>query len=86
MGRAELAANLFRITQTEEKISREAIRGQSRLEATAFNVGREVRDTMQRVSNTTPEELPTAEDITQVRRKLKGTQKRLKNTRADSGG
>ncbi len=79
MGRAELAANLFRITQTEEKISRENIHGQTRLESTAFSVGREVRNTMQRVSGTTPEELPVAEDITQVRRKLKGTRKQLEN-------
>lgn len=77
IGRAELAANLFRITQTEEKISKENIRGQQRLEQTAYHVGQKVRRTMQELSKTTPEDLPPAEDIKQVRKKLKGTSKRL---------
>lgn len=86
IGRAELAANLFRITQTEEKISRENIRGQANLESTAFHVGREVRNTMQRVSGTTPEELPAAEDIKKVRGKLKGTRKRLEKHDPETPG
>lgn len=77
IGRVELAANLFRITQTEEKIARKNIRGQTGLEKAAYDVGREVRETMKRVSGTAPEELAAAEDIRKVRRKLKGTRKQL---------
>lgn len=79
MGKTELAANLFRITQTEEKITKEKIRGQASLEKTAQDVGREVRNTMQRISGTVPEELPVAEDLKQVRKKLKGTRKQLED-------
>jgi DNA-damage-inducible protein D len=71
MGKTELAANLFRITQTEEKIINESIRGQQPLERAANHVGREVRATMQRISGTTPEKLPPAQDIRQVRVGLK---------------
>lgn len=71
MGRAELAANLFRITQTEEKILNEDIRGQQPLERAHFEVGREVRDTMYRISGTRPEALPVADDIKKVRSGLK---------------
>lgn len=58
MGRQELAANLFRITQTEAKIENEAIRGQSPLESAAFSVGQTVRRTIIEISKTTPESLP----------------------------
>jgi DNA-damage-inducible protein D len=77
LGKTELAANLFRITQTTEKIKNEGIRGQKPLEDAAFEVGREVRRTMERLSGTAPEDLPPAEDIKKVRSKLKGTTKRL---------
>ncbi len=77
MGKAELAAHLFRITQTTEKIANENIRGQPRLEKAAFDVGQKVRHTMQELSGKTPEDLPISENITQVRKKLKGTRKQL---------
>ena len=79
MGKAELAAHLFRITQTEEKIANENIRGQVRLEQAAFAVGQKVRHTVQELSGTSPEDIPIAEDIGQVRKKLKGTRKQLEN-------
>ncbi len=50
MGKTELAANLFRITQTEEKIRNEKIRGQKNLENAHYAVGRKVRQTMQEIS------------------------------------
>lgn len=79
MGKAELAAHLFRITQTTEKIAKEDIRGQANLERAAYVVGQKVRHTMQELSGTSPEDLPPAEDIGQVRKKLKGTRKQLEN-------
>jgi DNA-damage-inducible protein D len=77
MGKTELAAHLFRITQTAAKISKENIRGQDRLEQTAYDVGKKVRRTMQELSQTSPEDLPPSEDIRQVKKKLKGTSRRL---------
>lgn len=77
MGKEELAANLFSITQTEAKIKNEGIRGQQRLETAAFSVGRKVRETMIEISGTHPEDLPIAEDIKTVRSNLKSTHKRF---------
>ncbi len=75
MGRQELAANLFRITQTEAKIINDEIVGQKRLEQTAYHVGQEVRNTMKKISGQVPENLPPAEDISLVKKGLKGAQK-----------
>jgi DNA-damage-inducible protein D len=77
MGKAELAANLFRITQTDEKIKNQNIHGQARLESAAYSVGRTVRQTMIQTSGTKPEQLPLAEDIKAVKKKIKGTSKAL---------
>ena len=71
MGGEELAANLFRITQTEAKIRNERLRGQLRLEQAAHDVGQTVRRTMIEISGKTPESLPVAEDIKAVKGKLK---------------
>lgn len=73
MGKTELAANLFRTTQTEEKIRSDRIRGQRALEGTAERVGQEVRQAMYRISAKRPENLPPAEDIVDVKRRLKNT-------------
>ncbi len=78
MGKTELAANLFRVTQTEEKIRAEGIRGQPALERTAENVGRKVRHTMIEISGKRPENLPPAEDIKQVHKKLKSSHREIK--------
>jgi DNA-damage-inducible protein D len=78
MGKTELAANLFRVTQTEEKIRAEGIRGQSALERTAETVGRKVRHTMIEISGKRPESLPPAEDIKQVQKKLKSSHREIK--------
>lgn len=78
MGKTELAANLFRITQTDEKIKNQNIHGQGALEHAAFNVGKTVRQTMIATSGTPPESLPLAEDIKQVRKKIKGASKALR--------
>lgn len=78
MGSEELAANLFRITQTEAKIRNEVIRGQARLEAAAEDVGRKVRKTIKDIGGTMPENLPTSPDIRQVQKNLKSTQRTFK--------
>jgi DNA-damage-inducible protein D len=75
MGKSELAANLFRITQTDEKIQNDNVRGQSQLERTASEVGRTVRNTMIQISGTPPEKLLAARDLKDVQKGLKRTQK-----------
>jgi DNA-damage-inducible protein D len=75
MGKTELAANLFRITQTEEKIRNEDISGQHPLERAAESVGKAVRKTMIEISGTPPERLPAAQDISEVKKSLKRTGK-----------
>jgi len=73
MAKEELAANLFRITQTEAKIRKEQRRGQKALEHAAEEVGRRVRQTMLEISGSQPEDLPPVEDIRVVHKKLKAT-------------
>jgi DNA-damage-inducible protein D len=77
MGKEELAANLFRITQTEAKIRHESIRGQWLLEETALSVGQKVRGTIRSIGGTMPEALPAEKDINAVRGDLKKTHKEL---------
>ena len=77
MGKRELAANLFRIAETEGRIeSNPAIRGQSALERTARKVGEEIRQVME----VKPEELAhhIPEDIKVVKKRLKKTQREFK--------
>jgi len=59
MGSTELAANLFRATQTEEKLKRDKVKGKEKANQTHFEVGQEVRTAIQNMGGTMPEELPT---------------------------
>jgi DNA-damage-inducible protein D len=61
MGSTELAANLFRATQTEEKLKRDNVRGKQRANQTHFEVGKKVRQTIREIGGTMPEVLPTPE-------------------------
>jgi len=58
MGSTELAANLFRATQTEEKLRRDQVRGKAQANQTHHDVGRKVRQTIQELGGTMPEHLP----------------------------
>jgi len=78
MGKTELAANLFRVTQTDEKIRNQGLSGQRQLENAAHSVGRAVRQTMQQTSGTAPERLPLAAPVQEVKRELKGANKKLR--------
>jgi DNA-damage-inducible protein D len=77
MGKDELAANLFRLTQTELKLKNEQVRGQNNAERVAEEVGKKVRKTMLEISGTKPEDMKLAEDIKKVRTSLKQTHKGL---------
>lgn len=61
MGSTELAANLFRATQTDEKLRRENIKGKSKANQTHFAVGKKVRQTIAELDGTMPENLPIPE-------------------------
>lgn len=69
MGSTELAANLFRATQTEEKLKRENIKGKQKANQTHFEVGKKVRKTIQELGGTMPENLPAAESIKKIEKK-----------------
>lgn len=59
MGSTELAANLFRATQTDDKLRRENIKGKEKANQTHYEVGSKVRQTIQELGGTMPEDLPT---------------------------
>ncbi len=61
MGYEELAANLFRATQTEAKLRRENIQGKANANQAHYDVGQEIRNTIQRLGGTMPEDLPAPE-------------------------
>jgi DNA-damage-inducible protein D len=63
MGSTELAANLFRATQTEEKLKRENIKGKRKANEAHYEVGKKVRKTIQEIGGTMPENLPVADSI-----------------------
>ena len=69
MGSTELAANLFRTTQTEEKLRREKIKGKTKANQTHYDVGKKVRQTIEDLGGTMPEDLPTAESIKTIETK-----------------
>lgn len=72
MGATELAANYFRITQTEEKLKKDNVKGEGNACNTHYNVGKKVRNTMIEISGTAPEQLPTpTKSIKQIEREQK---------------
>ncbi|HBC94327.1 MAG TPA: DNA damage-inducible protein D [Pelotomaculum sp.] len=71
MGSTELAANLFRATQTEEKLRRENIRGKQKANDTHYEVGAKVRKAIKDIGGTMPERLPVEEDIKKIERRIK---------------
>jgi DNA-damage-inducible protein D len=71
MGSTELAANLFRATQAEEKLRRENIKGKDKANAAHYEVGRKVRQTIRELGGTMPENLPNAESIKKVESRAK---------------
>ena len=85
MGSTELAANLFRATQTDEKIRRENIKGKEKANQTHYEVGQKVRQTIKELGGTMPEDLPTPDksikqiEREQEKRRLSSKSNTLKN-------
>ena len=59
MGSEELAANLFRITQTESKLKKDKISSEKEANITHYNIGKNIREVIAKNGGTMPEELPT---------------------------
>ena len=76
MGSTELAANLFRATQTDEKLRRENVQGKDAANRTHYEVGAKVRQTIADLGGTMPEDLPTPEKS--VKQLAREQEKRLK--------
>jgi len=71
MGSTELAANLFRATQAEEKLRREDVKGKNKANQTHYDVGRKVRQTIKELGGTMPEDLPVPEKgVNQLEREV----------------
>jgi DNA-damage-inducible protein D len=76
MNSEELAANLFRATQTDAKIRRENIKGESRASLAHFEVGQKVRNTIANIGGTMPENLPSADGVGKAKTRIKKEQKK----------
>lgn len=61
MGSEELAANLFRITQTESKLKKDNIFTEKEANKTHYNIGKNIREVIAKNGGTMPEDLPTPE-------------------------
>lgn len=79
MGSTELAANLFRATQTDEKLRRDNIQGKQAAYDTHYEVGKKVRQTIKELGGTMPEDLPTPQkSIAQIEREQEQRKLKLK--------
>lgn len=83
MGSTELAANLFRATQTEEKLRLENVKGKENANRTHFEVGQKVRKAIVDIGGVMPENLPPAPSIKEVEKRLKKAGKELPPKKED---
>ena len=75
MGSEELAANLFRATQTDAKIRREGIQGQMNANLAHYEVGQKVRNTISSLGGTMPEKLPIVDSVSKAKTRIKKMEK-----------
>ena len=76
MNSEELAANLFRATQTDAKIRRENIKGEGNANLAHFDVGQKVRNTIANIGGTMPENLPVADGVGKAQTRIKKEEKK----------
>jgi len=86
MNATELAANQFRMTQTRDKLAREGIRDQQQAIRTHEQVGKEVRTAIERIGGERPENIPAAEHIKNVEKRIKTATPKLELDERDAGG
>jgi DNA-damage-inducible protein D len=77
-GATELAANLFRITQTDEKILKDNIKGEAQAQNTHFMVGGKVRQTIKDIGGVMPEKLKPEKHIKEVKKEIKLNSRQIK--------
>ena len=71
----ELAANLFRITQTEQKLTKECIQSEEKANKVHYNMGKDIRKFIKNQGGTMPEDLPTPEKSLKELEKIGGVAK-----------
>jgi len=86
MNATELAANQFRMTQTRDKLARDRIRNQQQAIRTHEQVGKEVREAIKRIGGDPPEQIPPAEHIKEVEKRVKTSTPKLELDERDAGG
>lgn len=86
MNATELAANQFRMTQTRDKLAREGIRDQQQAIRAHEQVGKEVRAAIKRIGGERPENIPAAEHIKEVEKRIKTATPRLELDERDASG
>lgn len=86
MNATELAANQFRMTQAREKLARDRIRNQRKAIETHELVGREVREAIQKIGGTLPENIPPDEHPKVIEKRVKSSVPRLSLEGQDAGG
>ncbi|EGQ60571.1 DNA-damage-inducible protein D [Acidithiobacillus sp. GGI-221] len=86
MNATELAANQFRMTQTRDKLARDRVRSQAQAIQTHEQVGKEVRDAIKRIGGTLPENIPPAEHIKEVEKRVKTATPKLTLDEREAGG
>lgn len=82
MGSTELAANLFRATQTEEKLKRENIKGKKKANQTHYEVGKKVRKTIAEIGGEMPENLSAADSIKKIEKASETKQLKSQNKKS----
>ncbi len=86
MNATELAANQFRMTQTRDKLARDRVQNQAQAIQAHQEVGKEVRDAIKRIGGTLPENIPPAEHIKEVEKRLKGATPKMELDEREAGG
>lgn len=86
MDTTELAANQFRMTQTRDKLAKDKVKDQQSAIRTHESVGKEVREAIKRIGGTLPEQLPPAEHIKQVEKRVKSAAPKLELEDKDATG
>jgi DNA-damage-inducible protein D len=81
MGSTELAANLFRATQTEDKLKRDQVQGKRQANQTHLEVGKKVRQTIKELGGTMPEALPTPDSSI---KQIESSKKKLEKNNKES--
>lgn len=86
MNDTELAANQFRMTQTRDKLARENVQNQAQAIQDHEQVAREVRGAIKRIGGTLPENIPPAEHIKEVEKRIKTSKPKLELDGRDATG